>query len=462
MSSNHLKLESRWSWVLALVAVSLLIAGVTGGSALAHPSSKSISVKTKTRTKTQANSKSRSRSKSKAQTVSAVPPGFVGVDVDGPMFAPQTPLNFDSQVKTMVANGVQSIRVAFNWAAAQPYPSASQIPSTDQRQYVDIAGRPTSFAATDEVVAGAARLHVTVLPTIIYTPAWDALRNPNGIDTPKRDAPYAEYAAALVNRYGPRGSFWSEHPGLPKVPITMWQIWNEPNLASYWPQPYANSYVSLLRLTHAAIKRADPNAQVVLGALTNFAWVAIGQIYKLGHTRNLFDVASVNDFTRTPADVILYIRLTRRAMSRFQDSHKPLLATEISWPSAKGQDTVQHFDFDTTAAGQARDIAQLLPMIGQQRVRLGLAGFYYYTWIGDESKPHPLAFQFAGLLRLLNGKVSPKPALAAFRAGALALEWCRVKGTVATSCLKPAPAGAKPAPAGAKPAPRAPSRPRRR
>ena len=43
----------------------------------------------------------------------------------------------------------------------------------------------------------------------------------------------------------------------------MWQIWNEENLTYYWHQPFASSYISLLRAAHNAIKRADPGAKVM-------------------------------------------------------------------------------------------------------------------------------------------------------------------------------------------------------
>jgi hypothetical protein len=73
-------------------------------------------------------------------------------------------------------------------------------------------------------------------------------------------------------------------------------------------------------------------------------------------------------------------------------------------------------------------------MIGAWRSRVGLSAFYYYTWVGNEFKGAP-AFQFSGLLRYTNsGQVKSKPALGAFRHGALALEGCRAKGSTATRC----------------------------
>jgi hypothetical protein len=119
-------------------------------------------------------------------------------------------------------------------------------------------------------------------------------------------------------------------------------------------------------------------------------------------------------------------------MNRFHDNRKPLIATEVSWPSARGKSR-DKFDFDTTEAGQARNIAAVMPMLAAQRVQLRLAAFYIYTWVGPESK-HAEAFDYAGLLRYAGGAVTAKPALSAFRRAALALEHCQDKGSVATKC----------------------------
>lgn len=372
--------------------------------------------------------------KQAAKPPAPVPAGFVGIDVDGPVVGPGAPVSLAGQLPTMVSSGVQSIRLAFDWGAAQPYQTWSEVPAAQQSQFTDVDGRPTDFQSTDAIVGAAARHRVTVLPTILYTPSWDAVNNPGGIDYPSQYRPYGQYLTALIGRYGPNGSFWRANPGVPKTPIRAWQIWNEPNLNYYWKQPFAASYVSLLRAAHAAIKAADPGAQVVLGALTNLAWKSLGQVYRVPGARGLFDEVSVNGFTKLPADVILYMQLMRRAMDRFGDGHKPLIDTEISWPSAQGQ-TREHYDFDTTRAGQARNIATLLPLIGDKRAALGLAAFYYYTWLGPESAGNP-DFDFAGLESYRDGKVAAKPALSAFRTAALALEGCKRKGLEATVCVK--------------------------
>jgi hypothetical protein len=368
--------------------------------------------------------------------VAPVPPGFVGVDADGPLFDPTAGLNLDRQLDQMVANGVENVRVAFDWAAAQPYQTWAEVPADQFSQYTNVNGVPTNFTITDQLVGLAAQRGLSLLPTVLYAPGWDAKVNRNGIPTPSKTAPYASFLTALVQRYGPRGGYWSSHPGIPKLALRTWQIWNEPNIPYYWPQPFATSYVALLRAAHAAIKSTDPGAKVVLGALTNFAWKSIGQIYRVRGSRNLFDIVAVNGFTKTPSNVILFIRLMHNALIHLGDAKKPLLATEVSWPSAQGK-SPQHYDFNTTEAGQARNIAAVLPMLASDRTALGLLGFYYYTWVGNEA-PHALAFSFAGLLGLRGGRLVAKPALSAFRTGALAMEQCRQKAAVATRCAKPA------------------------
>lgn len=365
-----------------------------------------------------------------------MPQGFVGVDADGPLFGAEPAAGLGAQIAPMVAAGVQSIRVAFSWASAQPYPAWSSLTSAQQAQFTDVDGVPTDFRQTDLIVGDAALLHLAVLPIVLYAPPWDAGSNPGGFQPPADPAPYAAYLTALIARYGPNGAFWRDHPGLSPLPITQWQIWNEPNIQLYWPQPFASGYVKLLRAANAAVKAADPSAKVVLGALTNYAWNALASILKIPGAAGQFDEVAVNGFTARPSDVILYLLYMRRALNKFGYRATPLLATELSWPSALGKVRGTGYDFDTTEAGQAANIATLLPLLGRDRARLGLAGFYYYTWMSAEQPGSTNPFSYGGLLALRGGRIVIKPALAAFKRAALALEGCASKGSLATDCIR--------------------------
>jgi hypothetical protein len=359
-----------------------------------------------------------------------VPAGFVGMNADGPLFSVAG--KSERQFGAMVASGVESIRVVFDWSAAQPFPDWNHVP-------LDLVGNyepdrvPTSFAATDQIVDLAARRHLTVLPVVLYAPSWDQLPHPAPtLAVPRSPAPYANYVGLLVRRYGPRGTFWREHPGLPKMPIRMWQIWNEPNILNFWPAPLVPNYITLLRAAHTAIKRADPGAKVVLAGMPNYVWTDLAWLYR-GGARGLFDVVAVHPYTKTVRGVITILELVRQVMDRAGDRRKPIILTELNWPAALHR-TPFYADFETTEAGQAQKLAAVIPLLARYRRQVGLMSFYYYTWATDDI-PGGDPFQFAGLLGLNHGRLVKKPAYYAFRRAALAIEGCPQKASVATTCV---------------------------
>jgi len=364
-----------------------------------------------------------------------VPQGFVGMVVDQPTW-PDPFVSVAQQLDVMVASGVESVRVVFDWSTVQPYQSWADVPANEQGQFVDVGGIPTDFTTLDQLVGLAAARGLTVLPVILNAPSWDGESLPGGtVEIPRSPGPYAAFARALVERYGPRGTFWANDPYGAKLPIEMWQIWNEPNIPAFWPkQPYYAGYVALLRAAHAAIKSADPTAKVVLAGLPNYSWLELGRIYKFRGARKLFDAVAVHPYTKTPQGVITILTYVRQVMNQHGDAGKPILADEISWPSSLGHTSHDvGYDFATTEAGQAHNIGTLLPMLVRDRIRLGLGGFYYYDWAGQE-RDNYLAFDFAGLFRVSDGSFVAKPAFQVFKRAALAMEGCRSKGPLATDC----------------------------
>jgi hypothetical protein len=365
---------------------------------------------------------------------SPVPHGFVGVVLGTPLFPNSDPaIYLDEQLNTMVSSGVQSIRVAVDWKAVQPYKRMAQVPQNQRYLFVQAGGIPTNFLLIDQMVAEAARRGITLMPTILNAPSWDALRHTTGgfVSIPRSVGPYARFVAALVQRYGPNGTFWQSNT--PKLPVRMWQIWNEPNLRPFWPQqPWVQRYVALLKAAHAAIKRVDPGAKVILAGLPNYSWTSLQKIYAIRGARKLFDAVAVHPYTKRPQGVITILTFVRQVMNRSGDPRKPIIADEVSWPSSLGQ-TIHNngYDFATTEAGQARNISQLLPMLGKYRRRLRLTSFYWYAWASTEHR-NGLAFDYSGLLKYTpaNFQFTPKPALQAFTRAALALEGCQPNLTV--------------------------------
>jgi hypothetical protein len=370
-----------------------------------------------------------SRSASSASASRKVPQGFVGMGADGPIFGPSVDLN--QQMAKMVSGGVERVRAEFNWNIAQPYKTWSDVPADERSLFTrGQPGKvPTNFNYTDTIVTAAAKNHLSLLPVVIFAPHWDARPTGNHFQ-PEHDAPYGRYLTALVKRYGPHGTFWSSNPSLPYTPIKSWQIWNEPNLSYYWDTDkpsFAPSYVALLRVAHRAIKAVDPSAQVVLGSLVNYGWKGLALIYQVHGARSLFDAVSSNPYTLKPSGVITILSYMRKAMDKHGDQAKPLIATEVGWPSAKGK-TKQNFGFNTTEKGQAQKLSQLLPLLASNRKALGLQSFYYYTWMSDDQRG-AVSWSFSGLLQWTGSKVRAKPAYFAWRKAALKLEGCTKKAT---------------------------------
>ena len=345
----------------------------------------------------------------------AVSGPLVGAMFDGPALG--TAVNLGQQLDQAVSSGVESVRLVVDWSRLQTS-----------------AGAPIQFGGLDTVVAAAAARGLSVLPVVERTPAWDALSPGTAGSPPRASVPFAAFVTALVKRYGPTGTFWQAHPNVLRVPIRMWQIWNEPHFTSYWShQPFAPGYVKLLAAAHAAIKAADPGAKVVLAGLADFSWQYLAQIYRVPGARGLFDTVALHPYTAEPRGVITIIQRVRAVMNQFGDRAKPILATEITWPSSEGKAPPQ-FGVSTTEAGQAARLAAVVPLLMANRSKLGLTGFYWYTWMGDETpRPHPYGFDFAGLLKYVSGQVTAKPALAVFRRSALRIEGCARKDT-ATRC----------------------------
>jgi hypothetical protein len=125
-----------------------------------------------------------------------------------------------------------------------------------------VDGSYSNWSRLDNLARAAALSGVALQPVLINMPL-------EVYTPPKTDAErvrFGEFAAAAVGRYGPDGSFWAAC-GCPKLPMTVWEVWNEPNLAPFWDFPDPAEYGALLEETGSAIRAADPGARVLFGGL---------------------------------------------------------------------------------------------------------------------------------------------------------------------------------------------------
>ena len=141
--------------------------------------------------------------------------------------------------------GITTVREDFLWSTVQP---------TGPEQW--------NWATYDRLVSETSRLGITVLPIIDYGTVWASAPRPSSAMPSSKAGQhaFARYAAAVIGRYGPRGTFWPTHSSLPRLAITAVELWNEPWFAS---SASVNDYVTLLRLAGQAVHRQFKRGLVV-------------------------------------------------------------------------------------------------------------------------------------------------------------------------------------------------------
>jgi hypothetical protein len=230
---------------------------------------------------------------------------------------------------------------------------------------------------------------------------------------PTNYADLGAFAAVLVRRYGPDGTFWSENPSVPRMPIRAWQIWNEPNLKAYWPRgPNPKQYAKLLKAAAAPIKAADPGAEIVTAGMPESKVGVplrkfIPALYKAG-AKKWFDTMAINPYGHTAARVDKNLAAVRKIMRSYHDK-APIWATEVGW-----SDTGPGGPQLVGPAGQATQVGNLVRILVRDRRRLNLRGVVYYAW---RDAPPYSDKDFWGLhTGLLTLEGQPKPAYFALQA----------------------------------------------
>ena len=184
---------------------------------------------------------------------------------------------------------MESLRTTIGWAGIEPVRGTY------------------NWSVVDRLVLTAARHRIRFLVNISTSPQW-ASTAPEGAESwryPPRDPKgMPRSCATAAKRYGPRGTIWAENPGIPRVPVREWQIWNEQMAPWFWvPRPWAPTYVKLLKQAYRAIHKVDRKAKVIAGSLMSYGnyhqWDGIRDMYKNG-AKGYFDEVAVHPFTNHP------------------------------------------------------------------------------------------------------------------------------------------------------------------
>ena len=321
----------------------------------------------------------------------------------------------------MAAAGVGTLRYGVSWNDMDPMPTSG----------AELFGpRPYRWWLLDPLVYLAAKRGIAVLPTIYGTPHWVATMqgcvsncHKLGPNTIGGYIAFSLFMRAAVERYGPGGDFWVEHPSLPRRPIRTWQIWNEQNSSDYWkPQPNVRDYAGLVVAGGEAVHDADPGAKVILGGMigepaqegkkTVSGWDFVARLYADRRVRRAFDGIAIHPYGKTIAQIKRTIWRWRKELRHARAMRDRIWVTEIGWASGGPKHPLNR-----GARGQAELVTEAFEYLAEKREELRIANVDYYAW--RDAAPGADQCEWcakSGLLRYAGR--TPKPAFEAFRQAA--------------------------------------------
>jgi LysM repeat protein len=304
------------------------------------------------------------------------------------------------------------------------------------------------FATLDNIVKNLRANNLTILFTVSTSPSWARTYTiENG--PPDNLADYAAFISALAKHFAGQ--------------VQSYEIWNEPNIRLEWscsqpgaPQMCKASYLELLKLSHTAVKTADPTALVISAGLAptgfNDGVNAINDRLFLktlvaSGLNTISDAAGVhpNGWANPPdalcciapvgveshyQDSSFFFRNTledyRQILVAGKDANFPLWVTKFGWGSSEDTDPPSQDNVFLTYTSLAEQ-AVYAPRGFQLAASLGYVGpmfLYnfnscqaqpdnvdgcYYSLIGSNGSPRPVFESVKSLLQAVAATPTPAP-----------------------------------------------------
>ncbi len=312
----------------------------------------------------------------------------------------------NSSAPTMRSAGAAWTRVVVGWSATEYSPGVYQ------------------WAGADYAVQSAMAQGFQIILTVMANPSWAAATECGPL-YPEHVVTYANFMRALVARY-------SAAP----YNIRYFELGNEPDNADVLGHGWVggcwgkgpnqaigaggDKYAAMLKVVYPAMKAANPNVQVALGALAYDLWIDEGGPFDRYFLDDLlaagggayFDVINYHFFevfSHKWGSIVGKGQALQTKVRVATGKTLPLMLTEFGAPSAKppaGSDTNQYSE-DLQARYVFKGFAQAIS-----------AGIYPIIWFQAVDHADLSGGYAYGLLR---SDLTPKPGFIAFRTFAAAL-----------------------------------------
>ena len=332
-----------------------------------------------------------------ANPAAAAPREFFGVTKSQPLAGRDFP--------EMKATGVRTVRFAINWYGVQRFRGQN------------------NWGLTDKLVGDLAARGIRPAPFIYGSPRWVSKRvNRPPLGSARKARAWRQFLTLVVRRYGPGGRYWTggsyhqAHPGAPSKPITSWQIWNEPNLAKFFPRKnLTQRYAKLVKISDRAISAVDPHARVVLAGLVGFAkpraWSFLNRLYRVKRIKRDFDAVALHPYAATIGQFRTEVGRLRRVMKQHRDGRTPLWLTEVGWGSAR---PTRRFPLNKGPRGQKRMLRRSFSLVLHKRRPWHIGRLFWFSW-RDPAHGAGRYCSFCPSAGLLRHNHERKPAYHVFR-----------------------------------------------
>lgn len=343
---------------------------------------------------------------------------FLGVNAHFLWFTPE---QYKQQMQRFHALGLEWVRVDLHWDRHEP----------SEGRY--------RLGELDEVVDS---LKQEQLKSVFYLvgSAPHATSAPSGSPTPDQYPPkqaqvFAERMAMLARRY---------------PSIDAWQVWNEPNLPSFWrPHEDAEAYGRLLQQSTQALRQVDPNKPVVMGGMAYYSQMPVKgglmleSLGKLG-VQQLGTIIAYHPYSQTPEtdepgkrDFILRSQQLNQMLRGVQVP--AIWATEWGWSSYAGPIELQELIGEQGQADYVLRRLALMSALDYDKLFLfalsdldsrASARDQHYGLLDLQGKPKPVYMALQRFLQISGPRLQPAdaPQLSALPNDLYAISWTREDG----------------------------------
>lgn len=286
----------------------------------------------------------------------------------------------------------------------------------------------------DQIVDLAEQNGMELIVRLSNPPGWtraggEGENDANTFAPPDNVQDYADFVSAVASRYAGR--------------VKYYQLWNEPNIYPEWGSGTIDpeAYVELLKTGAQAVRVADPNAKIIMGALASTInlqpsdappgnslndMLFLQRMYDAG-AATYFDIVAMQGYGlySGPTDDRMHPRVINISRHKFirdlmvknGDAGKPIWIAEMNWNAAPADVDPRYGR--VTLEQQARYLPMAYERVAEDWPWLGVAATWYLKRATDlwETNQQPEAY-----FRLLAPDFTPQPVYESMKAYTQSLE----------------------------------------